>query len=89
MSPPGRSAMDRLTLMQRRGWTMEAIRLAAAKPVAHPDGRHDDFFQDAYEYARPMNTAKCELNFQPEITQTPLLSMFSSMRAFSFALTPL
>ena len=52
-------------------------------------GRHDDFFQDAYEYARPMNTAERELNFQPEITQTPLLSMFSSMRAFSFALTPL
>ena len=49
----------------------------------------DDFFQDAYEYARPMNTAERELNFQSEITQTPLLSMFSSMRAFSFALTPL
>ena len=49
----------------------------------------DDFFQDAYEYARPMNTAECELNFQSEITQTLLLSMHSSMRAFSFALTPL
>ena len=49
----------------------------------------DDFFQDAYEYARPMNTAECELNFQSEITQTLLLSMSSSMRAFSFALTPL
>ena len=49
----------------------------------------DDYFQDAYEYARPMNTAECELHFQSEITQTPLLSMLSSMRAFSFALTPL
>ena len=53
------------------------------------DVEDDDFFQDAYEYARPMNTAECELNFQSEITQTLLLSMSSSMRAFSFALTPL
>ena len=36
-----------------------------------------------------MNTAECELHFQSEITQTPLLSISSSMRAFSFALTPL
>ena len=49
----------------------------------------DAFFHDAYECARSMNTAECEFNFQSEITQTPLLSMFSSMRAFSFALTPL
>jgi len=51
------------------------------------DVEDDDFFQDAYEYARPMNTAECELNFQSEITQTTLLSMSSSMRAFSFALS--
>ena len=53
------------------------------------DVKDDDFFQDAYEYARPMNTAECELNFQSEITQTSLLSISSSMRAFSLALIPL
>ena len=55
MSPPGRSAMDRLTLMQRRGWTMEAIRLAAAKPVAHPDGRHDDFMTSSTDASKQTN----------------------------------
>ena len=60
-------------------------------PIIYADAdlEDDDFSQDAYEYARPMNTAECELNFQSEITQTLLLSMSSSMRAFSFALTPL
>ena len=60
-------------------------------PIIYADAdlEDDDFFQDAYEYARPMTTAECELNFQSEITQTSLPYILSSMRAFSFALTPL